>query len=415
MLLARTRGRSLQNEIARRIFFHLCSKLEHGSLRVSLPDGRVHCFGSNSPHTAHLRGDLNVLDESLFHDVLIQGDWGLGWGYVFKKWESKNPYHVPLVLMLNEPVFRPYVRRFQRLSPAMRLVTRTSHAKQSREETIRRRTVSECYDVGNDFFQWMLGPSMVYTCAIWPHADASLEEAQENKLRIVTEKARIEPGHRVLDMGCGWGTLCDYIRRNTRAGRVKGIALARNQIDWAKAHYPDGDFEYLNYERATGTWDRVVSVGMLEHVGRENLVDFFRLVGDLLVPGGRAVIHSMQSHDGVLMASQNERWTSFASVAMPNGDVPSMANVTSAVLKTGALRIIHTEHYGIQYARTGRAWLENVIRHREQIIRAYSEELYRTYVYSWNMGSAAFETGMTLGHVVLEKRPYGAPYTHSVL
>ena len=111
--------------------------------------------------------------------------------------------------MLNEHVFKPYVPWMNRLSPAMRVVTLQNRLDQSAEEEVRKRTVSACYDVGNDFFGWVLGPSMVYTCAIWPHADASLEEAQENKLRIVTEKARIDAGHRVLDLGCGWGTLCD--------------------------------------------------------------------------------------------------------------------------------------------------------------------------------------------------------------
>jgi cyclopropane-fatty-acyl-phospholipid synthase len=405
----------MKNALAKWLFFKLCSKIRHGSLRVNTPDGESRIFESGSPHTAHIYAEMDVADESLFLDVLTQGDWGLGWGYVFEKWHAKPLHLVPLLFMLNEPVLRPYVRAFQRISPAMRLVIRRGDANQSREERIRRRTVSECYDVGNDFFRLMLGPSMVYTCAIWPDPYASLEQAQENKLRIITDKARIEDVHDVLDMGCGWGTLCDYIRHETGANRVKGIALAKEQIDWAKAHHPDCEFEYLNYERATGTWDRIVSVGMLEHVGRKNLVPFFELISDLLVPGGRAVIHSMQSHDGVLMASRDDRWTSFASVVMPNGDVPSMTNIVEAVLETGALRIIHTEHFGMQYARTTRAWLANVEAHRDEIIAMYSEEFYRTYVYSWNMGSVAFETGLTLGHVVLEKRPYGSSYTHSIL
>src|SRR5262249_22274373 len=154
------------------------------------------------------------------------GDWGLGWAYVFGEWESPSPYHVCLVLMLNEHVFRPYVRWLKRLSPYMRGAEQRTADDQSRHEVVRRRTISQGYDVGNDFFSWMLGPSMVYTCAIWPHPEATLEEAQENKLRLVTDKARIEPHHRVLDLGCGWGTLADYIRRRTGA-RVKGIALAR--------------------------------------------------------------------------------------------------------------------------------------------------------------------------------------------
>jgi cyclopropane-fatty-acyl-phospholipid synthase len=255
---------------------------------------------------------------------------------------------------------------------------------------------------------------MIYTCGIWPHAAATLEDAQENKMRLVTEKARIEPHHTVLDLGCGWGTLCGYIQQRTGA-RVKGIALAKEQIEWAKAHYPACEFAYQNFDHLEGQYDRIVCVGMAEHVGRPKLVGFLRFVSDHLKPGGRFVLHTMQSHDGVLMESRTARWTSFASVAMPNGDVPSMADLVRATLRTGSLRILHTETFGIHYARTGQAWLGNVIRHRDQIVAAYSEQFYRTYVYSFSMGSAAFETGMTLAHLVFEKQPFGTPHAHSMV
>jgi cyclopropane-fatty-acyl-phospholipid synthase len=215
-------------------------------------------------------------------------------------------------------------------------------------------------------------------------------------------------------MGCGWGTLADYIQRTTGA-KVKGIALSQEQIAWAKEHYPSCEFEYLNYDDATGTYDRIVSVGLAEHVGRGNLDDFMRLVCELLVPGGRFVMHTMCSYDGVLMLNTNDRWTSFASVAMPNGDVPSMANIVRSAMNSGMMRIVHSETFGVHYARTGNAWLENVIRNRDRIVAAYSEELYRTYVYSWCMGSAAFETGITLARFVFEKKPFGSPLTDSML
>ena len=218
----------------------------------------------------------------------------------------------------------------------------------------------------------------------------------------------------MLDLGCGWGTLCDYVQRRTGA-RVKGITFAREQVRWATEHYPNCEFEYRNYDRIEGEYDRIVCVGMAEHVGRQNLVDFLRVVSDHLRPGGRFVLHTMQSHDGVLMQSGTERWTSFASVAMPNGDVPSMADLVRATLRTATMRIVHTETFGLHYARTGQAWLRNVVGHRDQIVSAYSESIYRTYVYSWSMGSAAFETGMTLAHLVFEKQPYGTSYTHSLL
>jgi cyclopropane-fatty-acyl-phospholipid synthase len=405
---------SMRALIAQRIFLRLCSRIEVGSLRIVLPDGTARCFEGRSGRGREIHGDMHVHDAQAFYEILSQGDWGLGWAYVFGRWESPSLYHVCLVFMLNERVFRPYVRWAKRFSPYMRRVERRSTADQSREERVRARTISQCYDVGNDFFSWVLGPSMVYTCAIWPHADATLEEAQENKLRIVTEKARIEPHHSVLDLGCGWGTLCDYVQRRTGA-RVKGIAFAREQVRWATEHYPNCEFEYRNYDRIEGEYDRIVCVGMAEHVGRENLVDFLRLVSDHLKPGGRFVLHTMQSYDGVLMQSGTARWTSFASVAMPNGDVPSMADLVRATMRTATMRLVHTETFGIHYARTGQAWLRNAVRHRDQIVSAYSEALYRSYVYSWSMGSAAFETGITLAHLVFEKQPYGAPYTHSLL
>ncbi len=154
---------------------------------------------------------------------------------------------------------------------------------------------------------------------------------------------------------------------------------------------------------------------MGEHVGRQNFGSFLQQISRLLKPGGRFVCHMMSCYDGLLMYSEDKRWTSFASVTMPNGDVSSMTVVAKAALATGDLRIVHTETYGLHYARTGEEWLKNIRRHREQIIRAYSEEFFRVYEYSWLMGAAAFETGMTLLHVVFEKRPYGSDYRESIL
>lgn len=401
----------LRNLLARKAFYHLCSKIEVGSLKVIAPDGRERVFGSESSLT---RGEMNVQDESVYYDLLTQGDWGLGWAFVHKKWDSKTPENVPLIFMLNEHVARPYVRRMMRLSPMMRLVTRQDRQNQSTREASRRKTVGQCYDVGNDFFEWVLGPSMVYTCAIWPRPDATLEEAQENKMRIVTEKAKIEPHHKVLELGCGWGTLANYIHEKTGAS-VKAIALSKQQINWAKAHYPNCEYEYLNYANATGRYDRIVSVGMGEHVGRDNYDRFMRLVCDLLEPGGRFVMHTMLGYDDLLMLSNKDRWISFASVVMPNGDVPTMTNIARAAMKTGMLRVVHTETFGIHYARTARAWRDGAIRNRQKIIERYSEELYRIYLYAWAMGSAAAETGMNLVHVVFEKKPFGSPVTESIL
>lgn len=397
--------------LAQRLFFHLCEKIEVGSLTVQTPLGHRHRFGRpGSPLAAELR----VHSDDFYAQVLSQGEWGLGWGYVHRLWDSEDVKAVCLVIMLNEAVFKPYVKLAMAVSPWMQRVIARSDYNQSTAEAVRRQTISACYDVGNDFYSWMLGPSMAYTCAIWPRPDATLEEAQENKFRIVTQKARIEPQHRVLELGCGFGSLSSYIQKQTGA-KTRGVALSREQIRWAQEHYPGLDFEYQNYVHVTGTYDRIVSVGMGEHVGRQNFASFLQQISRLLVPGGRFVCHMMSCYDGLLMYSENKRWTSFSSVVMPNGDISSMTVVAKAALATGDLRIVHTETFGMHYSRTGEEWLKNCRRHRDQIVRAYSEEFFRIYEYSWLMGAAAFETGMTLLHVVFEKHPYGSDYRESIV
>ena len=119
-------------------------------------------------------------------------------------------------------------------------------------------------------------------------------------------------------------------------------------------------------------------------------------------------------------AEQPEPWSFVLLIALfraasTTSAVSSMTIVARAALATGDLRIVHTETFGMHYARTGEEWLKNIRRHKEQIIRAYSEEFFRVYEYSWLMGAAAFETGMTLLHVVFEKRPYGSDYRESIV
>ena len=126
-------------------------------------------------------------------------------------------------------------------------------------------------------------------------------------------------------------------------------------------------------------------------------------------------MHTMCSYDDVLMMSATERWTSFASVTMPNGDVPSFSNVIKGAMNSESLRLVHSETFGVHYARTGNAWAKNMESNRDRVIDAYSEELFRIYEYSWAMGSSAFETGLSIAHFVFEKRPYGSPLSHSML
>ena len=120
------------------------------------------------------------------------------------------------------------------------------------------------------------------------------------------------------------------------------------------------------------------------------------------------MLDTMLSYEGLLMESAKKRWVSFASVLMPNADVPSMTDITSAAMKTSDLRIVHTETFGLHYARTCDEWQRNLVRNEKWIRDAYSDQHLRVYEYSWALARAALETGMTHVQVVLERAPYGS-------
>jgi len=402
---------SFKDILCRKIFCFLAKKIKTGYLTVTIPaENKLLKFGNpdSEPHA-----DITILDQSFFVDAVTQGDWGMGWAYVRKKWDSPNIKNVCLIFMLNERILRPYIKLAMRLSPTMNKIRYEIANYQSSKLDMQAKTISQCYDIGDNFFKWMLGPSMTYTCAIWPNHDIPLEVAQENKFRLLCDKARIESHHRVLDIGCGYGALCNYIQKNTGA-KVKGIALSHEHIAWSKKNYPQIEFEYLNYQNLTGMYDRIVSVEMAEHVGPENFDNFLKIISDHLNPGGRFVLHMMSSYEDILTLDEKERWTSFASVAMPNGNVTSIAKAVSSAIKTGTLRIIHTETLNIHYARTLLEWINNITKNKEEIINEFSEDIYRIYYYSWFMGLAALEAGFTLVQIIFEKKPYGSDYRESL-
>ncbi|TNE48697.1 MAG: class I SAM-dependent methyltransferase [Deltaproteobacteria bacterium] len=401
------------DRIARRIFFRVLSKLEHGRLVIEEVDGTSRAFG---PEDAPLQARMVVADTTLYRDILTGGELNLGLGYVNQKWESESVYRVVLILLLNVSLFRSPVRFSTRWLPYGRKLR--AKLDRSLENTIEhnKTMVGITYDVGNDFQRWMIGRDMQYSSAIWAHPEQTYDEAQRNKMEKVVGKLRVEPHHRVLEVGCGWGQLSHLIYESSGAS-VKGIALSREQIEYARENYPGCEFVYQDYRELdpNETFDRIVTVGMVTHVGRNYLNTYLKTLASHLRPGGRLVLHTMMYNDGVFFVDGRTKFPTFPALVMPNSDAVSHGDLARAAMATGELRVVHSETFGVHYARTGQHWLANLVQHKEQVIQRYSERHYRAYYYAWSMGSAAMETGTTLVQMVFEKQPYGSPFTHSML
>ncbi len=377
--------------LAAALVHRLLKRIRHGRL-VLISGDRRRVYGDPD---SRLEGTLLVHDGAFYREVARAGEVGLGQSYVDGKWSSPDLEDLALVFHLNIEAFLPMIKGGTLLLFASRWIEgmRQRWLSGWRESTLEhsRSGMSVAYDVGNDFFRLMLGPSMLYSCAIWASPEQTLDQAQRHKVDLLLDKLDLAPEHSVLDIGCGWGTLLEAA--HARHGcSVRGISLAERQLEMCRQILPEGRFDYLDYRQLEGseTYDRIVSVGMIEHVGPEYLQAFMDTVGRLLKPGGRAVLHTMIVGD-TLDLEPGVHLDSFISrTIMPVACIPTPGELLDAVNRTGDLHPVHHERFGQHYGRTMREWRKNVLGHEQTIAESYSREHVRVYDYIWGMSSGSF-------------------------
>jgi cyclopropane-fatty-acyl-phospholipid synthase len=260
------------------------------------------------------------------------------------------------------------------------------------------------YDLGNDFYSLWLGETMAYTCAYYPTPTASLEQAQVAKMDHVCRKLRIGAGDRVVEAGCGWGSLAMHMA--TRYGaKVRAYNISKEQLEFARARAQalglSGRVEFVedDYRNISGDYDVFVSVGMLEHVGAEHYAELGDVVARSLTPTGRGLIHSIGRNRPEPLHPWIERRI------FPGAYPPSLAEMMQ-IFEPGSLSVVDVENLRLHYARTLRHWLDRYELAADKVRRLFADE---AFVRMWRLylaGSiAAFETGMLqLFQVVFTKQ-----------
>ncbi len=273
-----------------------------------------------------------------------------------------------------------------------------------------RDAVRHHYDVSNRFYGLVLGPTMVYSCAYFASPDDTLEEAQERKLDLICRKLRLTEGERLLDIGCGWGSLLIHAAANYGAKGV-GVTLSKPQAQLARARVAEAGLEgrveirVQDYrEIADGPFDKIASVGMYEHVGRDELGRYVQVVVTLLRPGGLFLNHGITR----LLPHQPSPDPFITRYVFPDGELHPLTDIMSA-MHAARLEIRDAESLREHYPLTLRRWLANLVANRDEAIAEAGpqrERVWRLYM----LGSAlGFEAGEISVHQVLAARP-GAPY-----
>jgi cyclopropane-fatty-acyl-phospholipid synthase len=289
--------------------------------------------------------DMRLNRPGVLERLVAHGSLGLGEAYVDGDWDAEQ---------LDEFFFRVLRARLDREVKPLRLLLPVLRARvRNLQNTRRAWQVGEAhYDLGNDFYQAMLGRGMAYSCGYWKNA-ATLDEAQEAKLDLICRKLDLRPGMRLLDIGCGWGSLMAHAATHYGA-RCVGITISKEQAAFVreKHHHLPIEVRLIDYRELRDRFDRIASVGMFEHVGHKNHRAFMRTVRKCLTADGVFLLHTIGKNE---RGNPSDPW--IEKYIFPNGEVPSLGQIGDAI--DGLFIAEDMHNFGADYDRTLMAWHEN--------------------------------------------------------
>lgn len=338
--------------------------------------------------------DMRIRNARVFRRCLLQGSLGLGDAYVDGWWDVPN---------LDEFFERLTRAGLDRRAFDLRALFTALHAacRNLQDIALARRVGEVHYDISNAFYREMLGPSMVYTCGYWDKA-GDLDTAQAHKLDLVCRKLRLQPGQRVLDIGCGWGSFARYAAEHYGV-HVVGVTISRAQAELARELCRDFPVEIRlrDYRDVRERFDHIVSLGMFEHVGRKNYACYFDLARRALAPGGLFLLHTIGSNDQCIGV---DAWVTRH--IFPNSEIPSFARLVNALDRRFVVEDLH--NFGADYARTLMAWHENFQRAWPSFAARMPPRFHRTWRYYLLLFAGIFRArGLQLWQFVLS--PTGLP------
>lgn len=313
--------------------------------------------------------DIQVFDERFYQRVSSHPSLGLGESYMDGWWECAR------IDEMMARIFRARIDKQVRKSPRdlFALLLNRLINQQTRYRSLQ--VAEQHYNLGNSFYQKMLGSSMNYSCGYWKEA-SDLDKAERNKMELICRKLMLRPGLKLLDIGCGWGSLAKYAASNYGV-EVVGITISEPQIEFAVKSCQGLPVIILNQDYrdlSLGKFDRVVSVGMFEHVGYKNYEQFIKSVKDHLTDDGLFLLHTIgankTSHSGDLWINK---------YIFPNGMLPSIAQIGSAIEPHFVMEDWH--NFGADYDKTLMEWHKKFNENWEEIKDQYDERFRRMWNY----------------------------------
>ncbi|MCG8425380.1 MAG: cyclopropane-fatty-acyl-phospholipid synthase family protein [Proteobacteria bacterium] len=360
----------------------ICCKIRSASFAVAYWDGdRVHYGSGAEEFVIHLDSEAAV--KGLFSNLKLR----LAEAYMDGAIDIEGDLErfVRLVFLLKSDDLE--------LGALGRAALSTLALRQRNSRDQAKKNIQHHYDLGNDFYRLWLGAGMVYSCAYFHRPDDGLDQAQQQKLRHLCAKLRLQPGHRVLDVGCGWGQLLLYAAKEYGVQGV-GVTVSEEQVDEARMRIAERelghrvavslrDYRDIPLDRP---FDRIISVGMFEHVGREFIDTYFQHTSRLLRKGGCGVLHTM----GRMRVAPTSEW--LRKYIFPGMYFPSLDEIATSMGQHD-LTIVDIENMRLHYALTIDRWIEEFERNSQQIQHMFDERFIRMWRLYLHSAKASFKYG----------------------
>ncbi|MDI6804765.1 MAG: cyclopropane fatty acyl phospholipid synthase [Bacteroidota bacterium] len=335
--------------------------------------------------------DILVHDERFYKRVITEVELGVGESYMDGWWDAEN---------VDDFIYKVLRAELdQKIKRKLSILLKLFQARLFNLQSKRRAFIigERHYDLGNDLFQNMLDKRMNYSCAYWKDAK-TLDDAQENKLELICRKLYLKPGMRVLDIGCGWGAFGKYAAEKYNVETV-GITVSKEQVTLGKdlCKGLPVEFRLMDYREVNERFDRIVSVGMFEHVGYKNYKTFFKVANKSLKDDGLFLLHTIGNPKSEKAFNP---WTN--KYIFPNGMIPSIAQLSKAAEGLFVIEDLH--NFGTDYDKTLIAWYNNFVTNWSKIKEKYNERFYRMWKYFLLSSAGSFRARRDqLWQIVLSK------------
>ncbi len=337
--------------------------------------------------------DPKVLNSALYNRVKAEGSLGLGEAYMDGWWECESLddfFH----RLLSTDIY-------SRIGLSLPVVLDVLQAKLFNLQAVKRvfEVGEKHYDIGNDLFTKMLGENMTYSCGYWKDAN-DLDSAEEAKLDLICRKLNLQPGQRILDIGCGWGSFARHAAKNYGVS-VVGVTISKEQMKLAQelCQGLPVEFRLQDYRSLNEKFDHIISVGMIEHVGKKNYRTYMEVVKKCLKEDGLFLLHTIGS---LKSGSNTDPW--IAKYIFPNSMLPSLKQLTTSVENLFVIEDVH--NFGIYYDKTLMAWHQNFEKAWPELKNNYSGKFYRMWRYYLLCCAGAFRArSIQLWQIVLS--PHG--------